>query len=116
MDMEVTELSDRAICIRLHGRLDAAGAEQIDGRFMAATAHAEDERHTLVDLAGVSFLASMGIRLLIASARGLNRKGAMMVLFGAADLVQDVIDLSALDQVIPVVANEALALERIGHP
>jgi anti-anti-sigma factor len=113
MEMQVTELSERAVCIRLQGRLDAAGAEQIDQRFMAATADAEDERHALVDLSGVSFLASMGIRLLIASARGLNRKGALMVLFGAADLVQDVIDLAALDQIMPVVASEALALERI---
>jgi anti-anti-sigma factor len=116
MDMQVTEMSDRAICIRLSGRLDAAGVEQIDDRFMAATANAEDERHTLVDLSGVSFLASMGIRLLIASARGLNRKGALLVLFGAAGLVQDVIDLAALDQIMPVVATEALALERIDHP
>ena len=113
MDMHVTELSDRAVCIRLSGRLDAAGAEQIDVHFMAATANAEDERHAIVDLSGVTFLASMGIRLLIASARGLNRKGALLVLFGAADLVQDVLDLAALDQIMPVVASEAQALERI---
>ena len=114
MDMQLIELSDRAICIRLTGRLDASGAEQIDHRFMAATAAAEEERHAIVDLSAVTFLASMGIRLLIASARGLNRKGAMLVLFGAADLVQDVIDLAALDQIMPVVANQAQALERIG--
>ncbi len=113
MDLQVTDIDDRAIIIRLRGRLDAAGAEQIDRAFMAATADAEDERHALVDLSGVSFLASMGIRLLIASARGLNRKGALLVLFGAADLVQDVLDLAALDQIIPVVATEAQALERI---
>ncbi len=116
MDMQVTELSDRAIRIRLQGRLDADGAEQIEARFMAATANAEDERHALVDLSGVSFLASLGIRLLIASARGLNRKGALLVLYGAADLVQDVIDLAALDQIMPVAANEAEAFERISHP
>jgi anti-anti-sigma factor len=113
MDMHVTELSDRAIRIRLHGRLDAAGAGQIDARFMAATAHAEDGRHVLVDLSGVSFLASLGIRLLVASARGLNRKGAQLVLFGAAGLVQDVIDLAALDQIMPVVADEAQALQKL---
>jgi anti-anti-sigma factor len=114
MDMSVTDVDERAVIIRLHGRLDAAGAEQIDGAFMAATAQAEVERHALVDLSGVSFLASMGIRLLIAAARGLNRKGALLVLYGAADLVQDVLDLAALDQIIPVVATEAQALERIG--
>lgn len=116
MDMQVTELSDRAIRIRLQGRLDAAGAEQIEARFMAATASADDERHALVDLSGVSFLASMGIRLLIASARGLNRRGALLVLYGAADLVQDVIDLAALDQIMPVATSEAQALERISQP
>jgi anti-sigma B factor antagonist len=55
----------------------------------------------------------MGIRLLISSARALKLKNAKLVLFGAQDLVQNVLDQAAIDQIIPIVASEALALERL---
>jgi anti-sigma B factor antagonist len=111
MDMEVTKLGDNVICVRLRGRMDAPGVDTIDTRFTAATAAAG--RDAVVDLSGVSFLASMGIRLLISSARALSLKNAKLVLFGAQDLVQNVLDQAAIDQIIPIVASEALALERL---
>jgi anti-anti-sigma factor len=70
-------------------------------------------RDTVVDLSGVSFVASMGIRLLIASARGLRQKGATLVLFGAQGLVYTALDQAALDQIIPIVATEQQAIERL---
>jgi anti-anti-sigma factor len=70
-------------------------------------------RHAVIDLSRVDFLASMGIRMFIASARGLHLKGAKMVLFGAQPLVWSVLEHVALDQIIPIVATEELALERL---
>ena len=70
-------------------------------------------RDAVIDLSGVSFVASMGIRLLIASARGLRQKGATLVLFGAQELVANALDQAALDQIIPIVATERQALDRL---
>jgi anti-anti-sigma factor len=111
MDIEVSELQGRVTCVRLSGRLDAAGADRIDTAFTTAVVAAG--RPAVVDLSGVTFVASMGIRLLIASARGLRVKGADLVLFGAQDLVYTVLDQAALDQIIPLVATEQQALERL---
>ena len=111
MDMQVSELGGNVTCIRLAGRLDAPGADSIDTQFTAAVvAHARD---AVIDLSGVSFVASMGIRLLIAGARGLRQKGANMVLFGAQELVYTALDQAALDQIIPIVATELQAIERL---
>ncbi|MGS0758120.1 STAS domain-containing protein, partial [Roseateles sp. GG27B] len=63
MQLEVIEIGGTTVCIRLEGRLDAAGADQIGLRFTAGTA--SKGRNTMIDLAGVPFIASMGIRLLI---------------------------------------------------
>jgi len=112
MDMEVTELGGNVTCIRLNGRLDAPGADRIDTRFTVAAVAAG--RHAVIDLSGVTFVASMGIRLLISSARGLQKKGATLVLFGAPEQVQYVLEQAALDQIMPIVANEQRALERLG--
>jgi anti-sigma B factor antagonist len=112
MDMAVTELAGNVSCIRLTGRLDAPGADRIGARFAAEVAAAG--RNTVVDLSGVSFVASMGLRLLIASARTLDRKGARMALFGASSLVQNVLEQAALEQIIPITSTEQQALARLG--
>lgn len=111
MDMELIDLGAGVTGVRLVGRLDAAGADRIGLRFTAGVV--AQARPALVDLSGVSFIASMGIRLLISSAKGLKAKGATMVLYGAQPLVQDVLEQAALDQILDIVASEAEALARL---
>lgn len=47
--------------------------------------------------------------MLITAARSLKAKGARMVLFGAQPLVHEVLEHVAIDQIIPVVADQAQA-------
>jgi len=108
MDMTVSELDGPLTCARLQGRLDAAGADRVGVRFTAAVA--AQARDAVIDLSGVSFVASMGLRLLISTARSLSLKGHRMVLFGANGDVQGVLEDAALDQIMPVASTEAEAL------
>lgn len=111
MGMDVTELDGGVTCIRLTGRLDSPGIDRIEIRFTAAVV--SRGHHAVIDLSGVDFLASMGIRMFIASARALHLKGAKMVLFGAQPLVNTVLEHVALDQIIPIAASQQQALERL---
>lgn len=111
MDLSFDELPGNLRCVRLMGRLDAAGADQIDTRFTAVVV--SGGHPVIVDLSSVSFVASMGIRLLIASAKGVHLKGAKMALFGATELVRDALDQVALDQIIPVVDTQQQAIEKV---
>ena len=65
----------------LAGRLDTAGVDRVETKFGAVIVPAD--KNTIVDLTQVSFLASMGIRMLIATARSLSRKGSKLVMYGA---------------------------------
>jgi anti-anti-sigma factor len=112
MEMAASELPGSVTCVRLTGRLDAQGAGRIDVPFTANVAAVG--RNAVIDLSGVTFIASMGIRLLISTARGLSLKGSKMVLFGAHDLVQNVLEEAAIDQIIPVVATQEQALAAFG--
>ena len=111
MEMDVSELDGNLTCIRLVGRLDSPGVDRIEPGFIVATVSVG--RHAIVDLSGVSFLASMGIRMFISGARSLHQKGARLVLFGAPDLVKNVLDHVALDQIIPIVATQSQAVETL---
>ena len=111
MEMTLSDVGADVTCIRLTGRLDAAGADLIGVRFTATAASVG--KPTMVDLAGVSFLASMGMRLLISTARALDAKGAKLALFGAPELVQNALEQAAFDQLMPVVATEQQALDAL---
>jgi len=106
--MSVSELDGPVTLVRLDGKLDAPGAEQIGVQFTAAVA--ARGRNAIVDLSEVGFIASMGLRLLISTARALSLKGGSLVLFGATPMVQGVFDDAALDQIIPSVATEDEAI------
>ena len=111
MEFEVSAVDASINRIRLNGRMDSPGVDQIELRFSAAVVAAG--RNAVIDLTGVSFLASMGIRLFIASARALKLKGFKMALFGASEAVQSVLETVALDQIMPVVASEQQALDSL---
>jgi anti-anti-sigma factor len=111
MNIEVSEIDGRITRVRLDGRLDAPGADRIGVKFTAAVA--AQGRPAVIDLSGVSFIASMGLRLLIGTARALNAKGAQMVLFGAPELVREVLEQASVGQIIPIVDGEWQALERL---
>ncbi|TAN49981.1 MAG: anti-sigma factor antagonist [Methylococcaceae bacterium] len=87
----------------LKGRLDLAGTQAIEQPFsFATTLHASN---IVVDLSGVSFLASIGIRLLMTSARAQANRGGKLVLAAPQPLVRKVLETAGIDQLIPLAAD-----------
>jgi len=111
MDMHISELRGQVSCVRLSGRLDAAAADELGVRFTAATA--SQGRPAVVDMAQVDFLASMGLRLLISSARALASRGQKMALFGATDMTLETLQNASIDKIVPVVATQDEALAAV---
>ena len=107
MQMEHSDVGDVRKVV-LVGRLDTAGVDIVETRFGAAIVPAG--KNTVVDLTQVTFLASMGIRMLIATTRALSRKGSKLVMYGPVPGVMDVIEITALTDIIPVAATESEAL------
>lgn len=94
--------------VALAGRLDTAGVGAGELGFTALVVGAG--RPVIIDLAEVSFIASLAVRMFISSARSLARKGGKLVLYGANDAVAEIIETMGLDEIVPVAADEAGAL------
>lgn len=109
--MQVLALEDGHLRIVLEGRLDSATVDRIEPALQALLAGSNG--HVLIDLYEVGFVASMAIRMFVATARMLQRSGRMMVLFGAQPLVREVFNHVALDDLIPIVPEAAEALDLI---
>jgi anti-sigma B factor antagonist len=108
MEMQKTDLGN-VTKITLSGRLDTPGVDQIETRFTASVVPAG--KPTMVDLSGVTFVSSMGIRMLVTTARSLSIKKAKMILLDPQPLVKESLDLVCLSDIIPIVAGETQALE-----
>ena len=111
MELVVTEAQGAPLRLTLQGRLDAAGAEKVETSFASAVSGAG--RDVVVDLSGVSFVGSLGIRLLISGARTAARLGRRLVVFGVQGPVNEVFTTVSLDDIIPMLPDEAAALAHL---
>lgn len=96
--------------VRPQGRLDLGGLAGLDKALADAARH----NCCIVDLSGVAFLASVGIRSLIHAARDLNARGGRMVLLGPSHDVEKVLVVSGVSSLLPLVhgLDEAVRLAK----
>jgi anti-anti-sigma factor len=111
MEFEVQEESQSLTRVALVGRLDTAGVDRVETKLNATLARGT---HGVIDLSGVTFLTSMGIRMLIAAAKMLNRRGKKLVLIAPRPLVDQALRHSSLDEIIPVAQDLPGALALLG--
>jgi anti-sigma B factor antagonist len=104
MEFSATEIDDISRVV-LAGRLDTTGVDRIETRFIATVV--PPGRSTVIDLSAVDFISSMGLRLLIGTARSLAMKKARLVLFGAQPLVSESLRHAGIGDIIPILPDEA---------
>ena len=110
MEMHIEKLDGDITRVKLAGRMDYAGATEIDASFMELAGR---DKFVLVDLSEVNFLASMGIRTLIMAAKALKERGGKMILFSPETMVAKVLKTSGTDILIPVYYDLPLACKAL---
>ncbi|HVA13176.1 MAG TPA: STAS domain-containing protein [Stellaceae bacterium] len=110
MEMTVEELEGGVTLAVLRGRLDVAGAAAIELKFNAT---AGAKRALVVDLSGVSFIASMGMRLLLIAGKTVKAKGGKMALLAPAAEVDAVLRTAGIGGIIPICAARDAALTAV---
>jgi anti-anti-sigma factor len=98
---------ERAVLLRVVGRLDSASAPILAQRCAAVSASG---RALILNLQSVSFIASSGVGALLATAEHLRESGRTMHLVALPPPVDAVIRLLNLDQFLPIHATELEAL------
>jgi len=100
MELQYSERENNIRVIKLIGKLDIIGVGEIETRFSGYCA-GENPR-ILIDLTGVEFLASIGIRLLVLNAKSITSRGGRMVLVNPTHEVRNVLDVTGIPAIIPV--------------
>jgi anti-sigma B factor antagonist len=90
--------------VAVTGELDLASAEQ----FVAGLRRELAERPVLLDLGGLSFLDSSGLRAIDTVLRDVDREGwSFGVCAGLADPVRQVLEMTGMLGLLPIVGTEA---------
>lgn len=98
---------DTLVC-KLSGRLDAENAEYLHDQL---TAMLEDGCQVLLgDLAELSYISSAGLRVFLARAKEMARRGGRMGLFALQPVVREVFDISGFYKIVPVYGTREEAL------
>jgi anti-anti-sigma factor len=104
MSMEI-KVQDNGVNARvqLTGRLDAAGVTEVWVEFNKLV---ETKRGLIVDVSGMTFLTSNGIRMLTAAAKSMTRRGGRVVLLNPSTVVSEVLAVTGMDSIIPIARSE----------
>jgi anti-sigma B factor antagonist len=107
MPMTVEELDNGVTKVVITGRIDIAGAQEID---LPLNVVGGSRRAVVIDLADVTFIASMGLRGLVMCAKSIHSKRGKVSMFGPRPEVADVIKTMGIDELIPLSASQAEAV------
>ena len=108
MELSVEKQNQTAI-VAASGRLDAAGAPELETRCKALIL--EGSNRLLLDLAKVEYVSSAGLRSLLVLAKAVKSAGGALALCSLVPAVRDVMTISGFDNILPLAADRAAALD-----
>ena len=95
--------------LTLVGHLDATTAELVTNRISSELA--PEQTKMVIDLSGVDFMSSAGLRTILAAAQDTRNTGGDLRLAGAKKNVKRVLDFSGLTKIIKYYDTVAAAVE-----
>jgi anti-sigma B factor antagonist len=105
--VETVHPDEHTLLLRVHGCLDASNAPSFVQQCHVAR---KNGRNLVLNLSGVSFIASSGIGALLALAEDMQENSGTLRLVALSTAVDSVIRLLNLDQFLTILATEQEAL------
>jgi anti-sigma B factor antagonist len=116
LKMHAQNLAEGIRKITLTGSMDIDGTQSIELQLNTQTS--VEKAQVILDLAGVDFMASIGIGVIVQCARSARRRGGNLVILAPQPVVSLVLTKTRIDTVVPIAAtfDEALRLLRAAPP
>ena len=101
--MEIKKVADgSALTIYISGRIDAVTALELDKNLQATLANVID---LTVDLAGVEYVSSAGLRILLKTQKRMDRQGSMKIR-NVRENVREVLDMTGFSDFLTIEDNK----------
>ena len=112
MELKIIQNDGTYTHVALSGRLDIDGVKAVELEF--ASVVAGKNQSAIVDITEVSFIASLGMRMLLSTAKNLRTRNCKVVLYNPQPVVQEALETAGFSTVMPIVTDFAEALKEIG--
>ena len=102
--MEIKETkNDAFLLLEIGGRLDTSNYSQLESRLMGLI----DEGHLniLVDCAGLDYVSSSGLRILLMALKKLSAAKGKFVLCSLQDNIKEIFDISGFSSIFEIFEN-----------
>ena len=113
MRLQYSELDHGIRLIKLNGTLDTNGVSRVEVDFVRCCSG--ENVCVLVDLSKVNYISSIGIPLLINSAKAITKNGGKMILVNPQNNVQNILEITGIPLIIPIHHDLKTAVEAILH-
>ncbi len=101
-----------ALVVSVAGKIDASNSPEIEKEI--ATSTATVQKILLLDLQGLEYMSSAGLRVVLISAKNLKAKGLDLLISGLQGPVKDVFELSGFYSIFKIFPTLEEALNTIG--
>jgi anti-anti-sigma factor len=105
------EQAGDVVIVKLAGRLDSAAAQPAEESFTRVLAGGAP--HLAIDLAGLQYISSAGLRVLLVVAKKVQQAKGKMVLFGLVPNVREVFAVSGFDKIFAIQSDAAAAVAAV---
>lgn len=107
--LEVQQLANNIKQVKIIGRLDIQGTSSLETALTTQAAGKKEK--VIIDLSELDFLASIGMRLLLITAKGQSKRGGKVVLLNPKPLVKETLVTAGINLLIPIYNDLGLASE-----
>ena len=108
--MEISQHQEgQVFVLALNGRFDAQSAGEVEESFMATMN--DGANSVLVDMDGVEYVSSAGLRVLLATSKKLNAKGGKLILCGLKPYVWEVFEVAGFTTIFKILPDVASGLK-----
>jgi len=108
MDISRSQQDDVTV-VSLGGRFDAQSAGEVDQSLEGILA--EGCPKLLVDMSGVDYISSAGLRVLLSTAKKQSAAGGKLILCGLKPYVQEVFEVAGFTTIFQIEPDMATALQ-----
>ena len=116
--MELTERrAGNTVVLAPAGRIDMATADQFRDRLLPLiTSAAAEGQSVVLDFAGVDYISSAGLRVLMLAAKEARSSGGRIAVAALQPLVNEIFQISRFDKVLPCHSGVTEAIAAVGAP
>jgi len=98
------------------GRIDHYSAGQLEAALIPLLEHSGINKGVVLDFAGVEYISSVGLRVLMVAAKQMRTREAKIAVAGLQPVVAEIFAISRFDRVLDVYPSVRNALEKLSAP